>query len=65
MSYDANFNLSVWKAPTDLVRLRAEIKAGHLEVYIKHDNIYVKDAENGECVFVGTVSEAKERGKYR
>lgn len=49
--------------PTDLVQLRAEVKAGWYVVFIKRGKIYIKDPENGECMMIGDVKEAEERGK--
>ena len=50
--------------PTDLVQLRAEVKAGCYTTFIKRGKIYIQDTENGECVIIGDVKEAEERGKY-
>ena len=51
--------------PTDIVQLRAEIKAGCYAVFIKRGKIYLQDTENGECVMIGDVKEAEERGAYK
>ena len=51
--------------PIDLVQLRAEIKAGYLETFTRYGKIYIRDTGNGECVMIGDVKEAEERGKYR
>ena len=34
--------------PTDLVQLRAEVKAGWYVVFIKRGKIYIEDPENGK-----------------
>ena len=50
--------------PIDIVKLRAEIKAGYLSTFIKRGKIYLIDNDNGECVMIGDVEEATERGAY-
>lgn len=50
--------------PIDIVQLRAEIKAGYLATFIKRGKIYITDTENGECVMIGDVKEAEERGAW-
>lgn len=49
----------------DLVYLRKEFKRGTFNSFIKNGMIYIQDTENGECIMIGYVKEAEERGRRR
>lgn len=53
------------KKRIDIIDLKQEIQTGLLEVYIKKNNIFLKDTENEECVCIGNVVDAIENGNRR
>ncbi len=47
------------KLPTDIIKLRKEIKDGIFEVYIKREKVYLKDVESGETIIFCDLKEVR------
>lgn len=54
------------KLPTDLVKLRKEIKNGIFKSYVNRGKVYLEDVENGETIMICEVKEhaSVQRGYY-
>lgn len=37
----------------DVIEIKKEIKNGNLSVFVKDNNIYIKDLQNGDTVKIG------------
>lgn len=45
------------RLPTDLMKLRKEIKDGTFEAYVNRGKAYLKDVESGETIMICEVKE--------
>lgn len=45
------------RLPTDLIKLRAEIKNGTFKAYVNRGKVYLEDVKNGETIMICEVKE--------